>query len=93
MSELPQEKRQGWGRGVGGSVNRVKARAELQEIVSIPGFPQRVGQGEGTSNWVGVYTTTILFRAESSPMYHRNVPSGKTPSLFRDVANAQGNYT
>ena len=85
-------KRDRAGLGVG-SVNKVKAWAELQEILGIPGFPQRLGQGEGRSGWVGVYTTAILFRAESSPLYHRNVLSGETPSLFHSVANAQGNYS
>lgn len=78
--------------GRGGSVNKVKAWAELQEILGIPGFPQRVGQGEGTSSWVEAYTTTILSRAESSPLHLRNVSSGKAPSLFHSVANVQGNY-
>lgn len=58
--------RQRWGRGVGvgvggGTVNKTKAWAERQEIFGIPGFPQRVGQGEGMGSWAGVYTTTILF--------------------------------
>ena len=76
---------------LGGTVNKAEAWAERQEIFGIPGFPQKVGQGEGMGNWAGLYTTTILFWAESSPLCHRNVPSGKPPHLFHTMANAQGN--
>lgn len=40
-----------------------------------------------------MYTTTILSQATSRPLYHSNVPGGKTPSLLRSEGNAPGNYT
>lgn len=43
---------------MGRSVSKGLGRA--QEIFGIPGFPQRVGHGEGTSSWDGVCTPQLF---------------------------------
>lgn len=76
----------GWG-----SVNKVKAWAELQEILGIPGFPQRVGQGEGKNKQLGWSVHhNYSFSGRIQSTVSQKCPQGEDPEFILQCGKCSG---